>query len=314
MAGSDAVSFWLDGAGRQPLLTAGEEVHLGRQVRDWQDHPKGPDDAPPAIKRRGIRARDRFVAANLRLVAPVTRLTRPALGAHLTDPDLPDLLQAGAVGLMRGAERFDPERGYKFSTYAYWWIRQGLSRHVDLSSRTIKLPYTHAPKLARFGRMGQRLTEELGRQPTRAEMADALGMKLDDLELVLLVGRPPLSLDAPIGDSEDRSSLGELLAAPAADEPGPELNELHKRLSRLDPLSSRLVRGWWGCDGPALSMRQLAGHEGIRVGRVKALLAAAEQQLKGQPAPPPLVPWVRGEMLQLTLNLAPSATSQTIAA
>jgi RNA polymerase primary sigma factor len=314
MAGSDAVTFWLDGAGRQPLLTTAEEVHLGGLVRCWQDHPKGPELAPALIKRRGIRARDRFVSANLRLVAHVCRITRPALGAHITDSDLPDLLQAGAIGLMRGAERFDPARGYKFSTYAYWWIRQGLSRAVDTSSRTIKLPCTHAPKLARFGRMGQRLTQELGRQPTRAEMADALGMKLDDLELVLMIGRPLRSLDAPIGDSDDRSPLGELLAAPAADEIGTEEEELHKRLSRLDPLSARLVRGHWGCNGPSLSMRQLAVAEGIKPSRVKSLLAAAEQQLRGQPGPPPLVPWARGEMHQLALNLAPNATSQTIAA
>jgi len=314
MAGSDAVSFWLDSAGRQPLLSAAEEVELGRLVRAWQDWEPTPDGAPPAIKRRGIRARDRFVSANLRLVAHVCRMTRPALGAQVTDSDLPDMLQAGAMGLMRGAEKFDPARGYKFSTYAYWWCRMGISRFVDSSSRTIRVPSTHAPKLARFGRMGQRLTQELGRQPTRAEMADALGMKVDDLELVLMIGRPLRSLDAPIGDSDDRSPLGELLAAPAADEIGPEVEELHARLGRLDPLSARLVRGHWGCDGPTLSMRQLAAAEGIKPGRVKSLLTAAEHQLRGQPGPPPLVPWVKGETFQLTLNLAPAATSETIAA
>jgi RNA polymerase primary sigma factor len=308
MAASDAVTFWLDNAGRQPLLTAAEELHLGGLVRSWQDHPNGPADAPPVIRRRGIRARDRFVAANLRLVAHVTRLTRPGLGAHVSDSDLPDLLQAGAIGLVRGAERFDPSRGYKFSTFAYWWVRQGISRWCDASSRTIKLPCTHAPKLARYGRMGQRLTAVLGRQPTRLEMADALGMRVDDLELVLMVGLPLRSLDAQRREGDEHSSLGEILAAPAPEEHEPEMVELHRRLAHLDPLSARLVHGRWGLGGHVLSVRMLAAAEGIRVGQVRALLAAAEQQLKGQPAPPKLIPWEKGEACQLTLSLDAAET------
>ena len=314
MAASDAVTFWLDNAGRQPLLTAAEELHLGGLVRCWQDHPNGPADAPAVIKRRGIRARDRFVAANLRLVAHVTRLTRPGLGAHVSDSDLPDLLQAGAIGLVRGAERFDPSRGYKFSTFAYWWVRQGISRWCDASSRTIKLPCTHAPKLARFGRMGQRLTAELGRQPTRLEMADALGMKVDDLELVLMVGLPLRSLDAQRREGDEHSSLGEILAAPAPEEHEPEMVELHQRLGRLDPLSARLVHGRWGLGGHVIPVRTLAAAEGIRVGQARALLAAAEHQLKGQPAPPKLIPWERGEVHQLTLSLDAAAETKATAA
>ena len=125
---------WLDAAGRQPLLSAAAELHLGALVRQWQDWEPTAAEAPPAVRRRGLRARDRMVASNLRLVAHVVdRYPRP--------PQLSfeDALQAGAVGVVRAAELFDPARGYKFSTFAYWWIRQALTHELDRSS-TIRLP------------------------------------------------------------------------------------------------------------------------------------------------------------------------------
>ena len=119
-----SVNRWLDHAGRQPLLTPAGEVHLGTLVRAWQDWAGGPAEAPPAVRRSGLRARDRMVAANLRFVAHV----ESKMHARGPQPgELVDRLQAGALGLMRGAERFDPTRGYKFSTFAYWWIRQAIS-------------------------------------------------------------------------------------------------------------------------------------------------------------------------------------------
>ena len=125
---------WLNAAGRIPTLTAAEELHLGALVRAWQDWQPCPDDAPPAVRRRGLRARNRMVAANLRLVAMVVdRTPRPH---HVA---LEDALQAGSVGLIRAAEKFDPARGYKMSTYAYLWIRQSLTLEIDRSS-TIRVP------------------------------------------------------------------------------------------------------------------------------------------------------------------------------
>jgi len=116
------------------MLTAAEELHLGALVRAWQDWPPTPAEAPPAVTRRGLRARNRMVAANLRLVAMVVdRTPRPPRLA------LEDALQAGSVGLVRAAEKFDPARGYKFSTYAYLWIRQSLTLEIDRSS-TIRVP------------------------------------------------------------------------------------------------------------------------------------------------------------------------------
>ena len=128
-----AALYWLNNAGRQPLLTAAEEIHLGAAVRAWQDHPDGPADAPAGIKRRGLRARDRFVLANLRLVAHIA-------GKHGGSAPLEDRLQAGTLGLMRGAEKFDPTKGYKFSTYAYWWILQSLRPVNDSARYAVHIP------------------------------------------------------------------------------------------------------------------------------------------------------------------------------
>jgi RNA polymerase sigma factor (sigma-70 family) len=134
MARNPSAAAWLNAAGRFTLLTATEEVHLGALVRRWQDWPPTPAEAPPAVRRRGLRARDRIASANLRLVAMVVdRIPRPP---HVA---LEDALQAGSVGLIRAAEKFDPARGYKFSTYAYLWIRQSLTLEIDRSG-TIRIP------------------------------------------------------------------------------------------------------------------------------------------------------------------------------
>ena len=134
MARNSSAAAWLNAAGRIPLLTAAEEVHLGALVRAWQDHPAGPTGAPPRTIRRGLRARNRMVSANLRLVSMVAeRMRRPP---HV---EITDALQAGAVGLVRAAEMFDPARGYKFSTYAYLWIKQSITNEIDQSG-TIRVP------------------------------------------------------------------------------------------------------------------------------------------------------------------------------
>jgi len=141
---TDAVGAWLAAAGRQPLLTTAEEVHLGAAIRRWQDHPDGPDLAPAPVRRRGLRARDRMVEANLRLVVSVANKYRGKISARRQC--IADAYQEGAIGLQRGAEKFDPARGYKFSTYAYWWIRQSVTRFADQLD-LIRLPINVSEQL-----------------------------------------------------------------------------------------------------------------------------------------------------------------------
>jgi len=141
---TDAVGHWLAAAGRQPLLTAAEEVHLGTAIRLWMDWEGGPDLAPAQVRRRGRRARDRMVSANLRLVVSVAGKYRQRIATRRQC--LSDCLQEGTIGLQRGAEKFDPARGYKFSTYAYWWIRQAIQRWLDQLD-LIRLPINVSEQL-----------------------------------------------------------------------------------------------------------------------------------------------------------------------
>ena len=200
LAMTDAASHWLQQAGRVPLLTAAEEVHLGTMVQEWQQWPAGPAAAPAAVRRRGLRARERMVAANLRLVVSIASKYRT--GGERAGLALEDLLQEGAIGLQRGAEKFDPAKGYKFSTYAYWWIRQAIGRAADAGG-TIKLPGGSAAQLRRV------LADD--------GMQDLHKMQRERLQAVA-AAQVVASLDAPIkGDDNQRSTLADLVAADADD-------------------------------------------------------------------------------------------------
>jgi RNA polymerase primary sigma factor len=196
----DATSQWLSAASRIPLLTPAEEVHLGTMVQEWQQWPAGPDAAPAAVQRRGLRAKNRMVAANLRLVVSVAQKYRT--GGERVGLDLVDLLQEGTIGLARGAEKFDPTRGYKFSTFAYWWVRQAIGRTVDTTG-PIKLPGGSAGQLRRVIAQGT--------------MQDLKAGERERLEAVC-AAQVVASLDAPIkGDDNQRSTLADLVAADGDD-------------------------------------------------------------------------------------------------
>ena len=197
---TDALGAWLEAAGRAPLLTAAEEIHLGTAVRRWQDWPDGPDAAPADVRRRGLRARERMVRGNLRLVVAVTK--KYATAAQRLGLPLVDGLQEGAIGLQRGAEKFDPATGYKLSTYAYWWIRQAVTRWLNGSGGVIRLPVNVAERLLTL---------------TPAEL-QAMPRAKRDRFLAAIAAQRVGRLDAPIcGGDDDSTLLGDLVAADAPD-------------------------------------------------------------------------------------------------
>jgi RNA polymerase primary sigma factor len=279
---SDMTTHWLEQAGRHPLLTAAEELHLGSLVRAWQDWEPLADQAPSAVKRRGLRARDRMVSANLRLVAHVARRARHGLGVAVAEADLPDLLQAGAIGLQRGVEKFDPTRGYKLSTYAYWWIRQGISRHIDSHGRTIRIPTTHTGTIARAGKVAAALAAHLGRNPSRAELAQELNIAQAELEHLLLIGAGCHSLDAPLpgSTSGDPSALIDMLSTDEDEPPSPRRDDLLEMVGMLDERGQRLIRGRYGLDEPVATFVELAQREGLTLHRARGLIRMAENTLR----------------------------------
>ena len=268
-----------------PLLTPAEEIELGTAIRRWQDHPP---PCPPGIRRRGQRARDRFVQANLRLVVAYVsrRCTRLA---KANDRD--DLIQAGNMGLITAAERFDPAKGYRFSTYGYWWIRQAISRWVDGHGRAIAIPGSHCQHLSRLEGITRRLELQLNRPPTQAEIAAELGISVKVLQQVVENGQRIASLDQVVGDD---LALGDVMASfdrsPEDEDEQRErwrqAEELRGLIARLAPQDQRLLSLAWGLDGVEVPRAELAQQEGLstralegRLSRLQAALAAQSVQL-----------------------------------
>ena len=281
-----AASWWLETIGRIPLLTPAEEIELGTIIQRWRRHP---EPCPPGIKRRGMRARDRFVQANLRLaVSYVSKRCSRLVKSHSQD----DLIQAANMGLIIAAERFDPTRGYRFSTYAYFWVRQSVSRWADQHSRLISIPGSHCQHLGRIGPITRRLTQGLGRTPTRAEIAAELGVSLQVLEQTLENGRSIASLDQVVTD--DGLELGSTCASwdrSIEDEEDQrerwrQAEQLRGLIARLPASDQRLLTLAWGLDGVEVPRPELAQQEGLstraleaRLGRLQASLASQSVQL-----------------------------------
>jgi RNA polymerase primary sigma factor len=186
-ASEDPVQFYLRSIGKIKLLTATEEIELARRIA------KG-----------DMLAKKRLVQSNLRLVVSVAKKYQ---GRGL--PFL-DLIQEGNVGLIRAAEKFDAERGYKFSTYATWWIRQGITRALADKSRTIRVPVHMVETINALRKVTRKLSQELGRRPTMEELAKEMNVSLTKVKEILAANRMPLSLDTPYGEDED-NSLAELV-------------------------------------------------------------------------------------------------------
>ena len=256
--GNDPISWYLSNIGRVPLLTPAEEIELGNQVQkmmvlteDGQLNEKTKEFTPQdkRIIKIGRRAKERMMKANLRLVVSVAKKYQ---GKGL---ELLDLVQEGSLGLERAVEKFDPTRGYKFSTYAFWWIRQSMTRAIACQSRTIRLPVHLSERLATIRKISRELAHKLGAMPSRIEIAEAMEIDVEELDSVLRQALSTSSLDAPVNGDDGRSFLGDLIADSNNEEPLDQVEQkmhqeqLGKWLSHLSEQEQHVLKLRFGLDG-----------------------------------------------------------------
>ena len=258
---TDTLQLFLNEIGRHRLLTPAEEIHLSKR-----------------IERGDLHAKERMINANLRLVVSIAKKYQ---GSELT---LLDLIQEGILGLIRAVEKFDWRRGYRFSTYATWWIRQAVERGMDAKARTIKLPINLVRTQRRVARAEQALAMRLDRAPTDAEIAREAEIALDELAALRDAARTVTSLDRPLGEGED-AAFGDLLPSEG---PGPEdivhvsLREqaLRRALEDLPERERTVVAMRYGLpSGEPPPLREIGRQLGITPERVRQIESKARGRL-----------------------------------
>src|SRR5436309_634543 len=264
VASTDAMTLLMNRVGRYPLLTAAEEVALAKRVE------------------RGDReAKERMINSNLRLVISIAKRYQ---NRHLP---LLDLFQEGVIGLNRAVEKFDWRRGYKFSTYATWWIRQACQRAVSGQSDTIRIPTHVHERRGKLGRARDRLELKLGREPTREELAAETGLSLKHVDEAFDVAEAPVSLNRSIGSEED-GEFGDLFSDPEALDPAAEATDSLRRLTirravaTLPERERRILELRFGFDGDPASLEQIGREVGLTRERVRQLEAEAFDKLSAR--------------------------------
>ncbi|HXW34007.1 MAG TPA: sigma-70 family RNA polymerase sigma factor [Acidimicrobiales bacterium] len=288
---TDLVKMYLNDVGRYELLTKDDEVTLAQVIesgREAADRLANEKDRLDAATRRQLRravsdgeaATSKFVQANLRLVVSIAKRYQSS-GVPLLD-----LVQEGNVGLMHAVEKFDWRKGFKFSTYATWWIRQAISRGIANTGRTIRLPVHAGDMLAALQKASIRLESDLGRRPTRSELSSHTGIAEDKIEEILLHRSDPVSLSEPL-TSEGDTEFGDMIADPAAPSPFEEAAkallgaEVDRVLAPLDERETGIVRLRFGLDrGEPRTLEEVSTFFGLTRERIRQIETRALSKLR----------------------------------
>jgi RNA polymerase primary sigma factor len=291
LAFEDPATVYLREISRAPLLTHEEEIQLAQELerglaaRRRLEADEVSDDERAQLAeavRTGQAARHRLIESNLRLVVSVAR---KYLGRGVS---FLDLVQEGNIGLQRGVDKYDWRRGFRFSTYGYWWIRQGISRAVAEHGRTIRLPSHMIERLGQLYNTARTLQEELGRAPRTQEIADRMQVEPERVREAFRAARIPISLEKPIGEDET-ATLGNLIADVGAQEPEAEAEErvlagsLDRALSRhLSPAQAAVMRLRFGLDrgGQERTLAEVGKQVGLSRERARQLEAEAMAKLR----------------------------------
>ncbi|MDX3226186.1 RNA polymerase sigma factor RpoD/SigA [Streptomyces sp. ME19-01-6] len=293
IADRDLVGMYLDEIARTPLLDAAKEVELSQAIEAGvyaQQILDGEIDEAPAagasreeleaIAAEGARAKDVFIRSNLRLVVAVAR-RYPRSGLPLLD-----LIQEGNAGLVRAVEKFDYTKGFKFSTYATWWIRQAITRSIADQSRTIRLPVHLVEELGRIRRVQREFNREHGREPEHSEIAQELGSTTERVSDVLDWARDPVSLNMSV-DDEGETQFGDLLEDTSAVSPEQSVmtllrsEELEDLIGRLDDRTASIIKARYGIDdGRERTLTEVGKQHGLTRERIRQIEKHALLELK----------------------------------
>jgi len=259
----DSVRMYLREIGRIPLLKAHEEVSLAKR-----------------IERRDPLAKKQLAEANLRLVVSIAK---KYIGRGLT---LLDLIQEGNTGLLRAVEKFDYKKGYKFSTYATWWIRQAITRAIADQARTIRIPVHMVETINKLIRTQRQLVQDLGREPTPEEISAEMHLPIDKVEHILKISQETVSLESPVGE-EDDSRLGDFIEDKISMSPKESAiyellkNHITKSLRLLNPREQKIVKMRFGLEGYRTNTLEEVGKEfGVTRERIRQIEAKALERLK----------------------------------
>ncbi len=290
---ADMVRTYLREIGRVPLLTREQEIVFGKQVQqmmtlveakeklskklrreptaeEWSEYVGLSSEEINRTLRQGKYAKQKMIEANLRLVVAIAKKYQKRNMEFL------DLIQEGTLGLERGVEKFDPMRGYKFSTYAYWWIRQAITRAIAQQGRTIRLPIHITEKLNKIKKVQRELAQKLGRSPSPAEIAEELELEPAQIREYMNMARQPVSLDVRVGDNQD-TELQEMLEDQG---PSPEYymtqdflrHDLNTLLAELTPQQREVLALRFGLeDGKELSLAKVGERLNLSRERVRQL-------------------------------------------
>lgn len=259
----DPVKIYLKEIGRVPLLTAEEEIELATRMAQGDKH-----------------ARKRLSEANLRLVVSIAKRY---VGRGM---QFLDLIQEGNLGLIKAVEKFDYTKGYKFSTYATWWIRQAITRSIADQARTIRIPVHMVETITKVKKVSSQLLHENGHEPTPQEIADRLGITVDRVREILRISQDPVSLETPIGEEED-SHLGDFI--PDEDAPAPAeaasrtllKEQLSEILGTLTPREEKVLRLRFGLeDGRPRTLEEVGKEFDVTRERIRQIEAKALRKLR----------------------------------
>ena len=288
-AADDSVKIYLKQIGQVALLTSDEETRLAVQMGDAAQAKQKLDEGNltedekigyQKVYALGMRARQRLIEANLRLVVSIAKKYVNKGMQFL------DLIQEGNMGLMKAVEKFDYTKGFKFSTYATWWIKQSITRAIADQARTIRIPVHMVETINKAGRISRQLLQELGREPTPEEIAEKMGVPVEKINEIQKISQDPVSLEKPIGEEEDSKMIDFIedndTPSPSALSEATMLSDkLNEVLATLTPRENEVIRRRYGLDdGKPKTLEEVGREFNVTRERIRQIEAKALRKLR----------------------------------